>query len=373
MVAFASQTAKLVCGEIGNLLGFDQLPFFHEGPELLPLRVSFRYQLMLRASLFTIFSLVASIGLAENLNWQQVFPVRSHNFGTVAVAAKTEFKFPVHNTTSRPIHIREVRASCGCTTPIVESNYIAPNQTSFIRARFNTGTFKGKKGANLTVVIDQPYYTEVRLRVDGYIRSDMVFHPGALDFGKLSQGDAAEKATKIFYAGRNDWAILNVTSNQPWLIPSFKETNRGGGRVNYELTVDVREDAPTGFFQDELLILTNDRAMPRVPLRVSGDVSSELSISPQAIALGSLKPGQPVEEKMILLGKKPFVIESIVAKGWDIDVDLSPEPKKTHILRPKFTAQGEQLGPQKSIIVITTAGEDSVTAKALLTADVRDQ
>ena len=144
MVAFASQTAKLVCGEIGNLLGFDQLPFFHEGPELLPLRVSFRYQLMLRASLFTIFSLVASIGLAENLNWQQVFPVRSHNFGTVAVAAKTEFKFPVHNTTSRPIHIREVRASCGCTTPIVESNYIAPNQTSFIRARFNTGTFKGK-------------------------------------------------------------------------------------------------------------------------------------------------------------------------------------------------------------------------------------
>ena len=328
---------------------------------------------MIRTALLSLLSLVATVGSAENMNWQQIFPVRSHDFGTVAVAAKTEFRFPVHNPTERPIHIRNVRASCGCTTPIVESEYIAPNQSSFIRARFNTDTFKGKRGANLTVVIDQPVYTEIRLRVDGYIRSDMVFHPGAVEFGKLSQGDAASKSTKVLYAGRSDWEIVDIKSNQAWLMPTFKETSRTGGRVNYEVTVDVREDAPTGFFQDELLVLTNDRAMPRVPLRVSGQVDSELRISPQAIALGSLKPGQSVEQKMILLGRKPFAVESIEADGWHVEVSLSPDAKKTQILFPKFTPTGDKIGPQKSTIVITTRGDDSVTAKALLTADVRDQ
>jgi len=232
-----------------------------------------------------------------------VFPVKSHDFGTVAVAAKTEFKFPVYNNFSSTMHIRSVRASCGCTTPIIETEYIEPGKTGSIRARFNTDTFRGKRGATLTVIIDKPFYNEVRLRVDGYIRSDMVFHPGSVEFSKLNQGESVTKSSKVMYAGRGDWEVVDVHSNFPWLVPTLKETGRGGGRVNYEISVTVREDAPTGFFQDEVLVLTNDRSMPRVPLKVAGQVDSALTISPQAIALGSIKPGQSITQKMILLGR----------------------------------------------------------------------
>jgi hypothetical protein len=271
------------------------------------------------------------------------------------------------------MHIQSVRASCGCTTPIIETNYINPGQTGAIRARYNTDTFRGEKGATLTVVIDQPFYSEVRLRVDGYIRSDMVFHPGAIEFGKLNQGEAVSKSTKVYYAGRDDWQITDVQSNRPWLMPAVTEIARGGGRVSYELAVAVREDAPTGFFQDELVLMTNDRTMPRVPLRVSGQVDSALTISPQAIALGGLKPGQSVTQKMILLGQQPFTIAAITAVGWDIKFAPTDVAKKTHILYPQFTPTGSDSGPRKSTIVITTAGSESVTAKALLTADIRDQ
>ncbi len=271
------------------------------------------------------------------------------------------------------MHIQTVRASCGCTTPIVETQYINPGQTGSIRARFNTDTFRGKRGATLTVVIDQPFYSEVRLRVDGYIRSDMVFHPGAVEFGKLDQGEAVTKSAKVYYAGRDDWEIVDVQSNRPWLMPAVTQINRGRGQASYEIKVSVREDAPTGFFQDEIVVLTNDRTMPRVPLRISGQVDSALTISPRAIALGSLKPGQTVTQKMILLGRKPFSIESIKAEGWDIEVGTGTELKKTHILFPQFTSTSLEAGPKKSTIEITTAGDESVTAKALLTADIRDQ
>jgi hypothetical protein len=122
-----------------------------------------------------------------------------------------------------------------------------------------------------------------------------------------------------------------------------------------------------------VLVFTNDRSMPRVPLRVAGTVESALTISPQSIALGSLKPGQSVTQKMILLGREPFTIASIEAEGWEIEFNPATEPKKTHILLPKFTPSSDSIGPIKSTILITTAGGETVTAKALLTADVRDQ
>ncbi|QDT05550.1 hypothetical protein K227x_39510 [Rubripirellula lacrimiformis] len=301
------------------------------------------------------------------------FPIKTHDFGTVAVAAKTEFVFPVVNTMSSTMHIQTVRASCGCTTPIVQNQYIAPGQTGSILARFNTDTFKGKKGATLTVVIDQPFYSEVRLRVDGYIRSDMVFFPGAIEFGRSNQGEAVSKSTKVLYAGRSDWQIVDVRSNKPWLMPAVKETVREGGRVNYELTVDLREDAPTGFFQDEVVVVTNDRSMPNVPLRVSGQVESALSISPQAVALGSLKPGEGITRKLVLMGQKPFQIESITAENWDVKYEATSDLKKVHIVNPTFTYTGQNAGPQKVAFEIKTAGDDSVTAKGVLTADVRGQ
>ena len=77
---------------------------------------------MLRAALITSLVSVTTLVAfaphcaAQNLNWKEIFPVRKHDFGTVAVAAKTEFSFPIENLSNRPIHIRTVRASCGCTT-----------------------------------------------------------------------------------------------------------------------------------------------------------------------------------------------------------------------------------------------------------------
>jgi hypothetical protein len=328
---------------------------------------------MKRSSLFAVLFLLPVLPLRAADWTDAAFPVKSHDFGAVAVAAKTEFTFPIVNRTSGTIHIQSVRASCGCTTPFVDTEYVAPNETGSIRARFNTDTFRGKRGATLTVVIDKPYYSEVRLRVDGYIRSDMVFHPGSLEFTKLTQGESETKSSSVMYAGRNDWEVVDVRSNLPWLIPTVKETGRGNGKVNYEISVTVREDAPTGFFQDEVLVFTNDRSMPRVPLRVSGEVASELSISPQAIALGSIKPGQALTQKMVVLGKEPFVIESIEAEGWQIEFAPTTEAKKTHVVVPTFTPLADATGPIKSTIVITTSGEQSVTAKALLTADVRDR
>lgn len=311
---------------------------------------------------------------ASTAEWAgTVFPVQKHEFGTVAVAAKTEFRFPVVNPYSSDLHIRAVRTSCGCTTAIVENEYIPAGESGSILARFNTDTFRGKRGATLTVVIDKPFYGEARLRVDGYIRKDMVFHPGELDFGKVEAGTSATKTATVFYAGRDDWKITDIQGSQPWIQADFRQLERGRGKANYELSVTLREDAPAGTLHDELLITTDDRAMPRVPFRITADIEAAITISPQLISLGSLKPGESIEQRLVVRGREPFVIEAIDCEGWTVEFEPTPTAKKLHILTTRFTPI-DAAGPQKVKVVIRTTeeGERPVSANALLTAVVRD-
>ncbi len=302
-----------------------------------------------------------------------MFPITTHDFGTVAVASKTEFRFPVVNNTGQRIHIQTVRASCGCTTPIVETPYLNPGESGWITARFNTDTFRGKRGATLTVVMDQPYYREERLRVDGYIRQDMVFSPGAIDFGKRSQGEAHQLSARIMYAGRNDWSVVDVLSNKPWLSVEVKQESRGPQRATYEVFVKLAPSAPAGYFQDEVIVVTNDKSMPRVPLRVSGDLENALTLSPQSINVGSLKPGESVQRSLFVYGREPFLIDSIEAPGFTIAFTPPATANKSHRFSATFTPDGSVLGQQSAVVTVKTAGTSPLSAAATLIAQVRDK
>jgi hypothetical protein len=329
---------------------------------------------MIRLIIFALLCSLVSVPLSTAADWSvSAFPVKKHDFGTVAVASKTEFEFPIRNPFKTTMHIRSVRTSCGCTTAILKDQTIEPGQTGTLLARFNTGTFRGKRGATLTVVIDRPRYSEVRLRVDGYIRSDMVFDPGAIEFGAIEQAQTATSVSKVSYAGRSDWKVIDVRSNLPWLDPQFAEVSRGNGRANYEISVTIGEEAPIGFFQDELVVKTNDRGMPTVPLRVNGEVKSPLTISPQAIAIGKVKPGESVRQKIVLICREPFQVESITAEGWDVEFQPTAKAKKMQILFAEFTAVDAGVGPRKTSVVIEAQGQKSMSAEALLTAEIRDR
>ncbi|TVP96970.1 MAG: DUF1573 domain-containing protein [Planctomycetaceae bacterium] len=300
-----------------------------------------------------------------------MFPVKNHDFGDVAVASKSEYRFAVRNETNRAVHISSVRTSCGCTTATVETSYIEPGQVGSILAKFNTDTHRGKKGATITVVFDQPGYAEVRLRVDGYIRKDLVFSPGAVEFGKVPTGQESIKTIRMSYAGREDWQVVDVQSRLPWLTAKASLENRSGGNATYLVSVRLDPGAPVGTFQDELIVVTNDRTRPRMPLLVSGELESELVVSPHSLALGEVKPGEVIEKRLVVRGKTPFLIESIRVKGWEVDYDAPTEMKTAHVLPIRLTANGDAVGQFSGRLIVTTGGGLSTSSSSTVTAIVR--
>lgn len=289
---------------------------------------------------------------------RNMFEVTSHDFGTVARGAKAEYEFIFTNLYQDDVHIASVRASCGCTSPRVEKDMLKSYEKSSVIAHINSDTFLGNQGATITVKIDRPYYAEVQLHVKVYVRTDVVFDPPSVTFGNIDQGIGAEQTVKVTYFGRNDWMIKEIKSQNPNLNATMSELSRSSGRVTYELRVQLSKNAPPGYNQDHLIVVTNDQRSSQIPLSVDGTVQPEIMMSPASLFLGTVKPGDKITKQLVVRGKKPFKILSVSSECDCLQTVMpSDSPAKTVYLIPiTFVASGD---PRKIIKTIRIKTDNS--------------
>lgn len=330
---------------------------------------------LLRAAAICAFICIGAGPLPAQEWARKMFKETQYNFGSVARGAKTEHRFKFENLYLEDIHISGIRASCGCTTPWVTKDTLKTYETSEIVAHFNTDRFSGQRGATLTVTIDRPYYAEVQLRVDGYIRTDVVVDPGSIEFGSLDQGQPAEKHANVNYAGRSDWKITGVKTSSPYITAKVTEKGRQNGQVSYGLTVALAPDAPAGYLQDQLILVTNDRNYTHVPVAVEGRIVPELVVNPGLVSMGRMQPGQTVRKQVVVQAKQPFHITSVEWDNGHFQADLSAdaksEAKTVHLVPITFVA-GAQAGKITGKLRIETdlhgGAVTEIQATALVTA-----
>ena len=327
---------------------------------------------MIRHIVPALLMLLAVGSEAAAQDWaRKMFKTTHHDFGTVARGAKAEFSFEFTNLYEEDVHVAGVRSSCECTTPRVTKTLLKTIDTSAIVAVFSTRSFLGHKEASITVTIDQPFFAEVQLTVEGLIRSDIVFSPGAVKLGEIEQGEVAETKIKVSYAGRPDWDIVDVRSANTNFEVELSDALRTGGQVSYVMTVRLKPSAPAGYIQDQLTIVTNDQTNRSIPLAVEGRVVSPLTVSPASLFLGVLKPGESVTKKIVVRAKKPFRITGVQCEDECFQVDSSEEPKKLHFVPVTFVA-GEKTGKIEETIRIETDLNSGATARCIATASVQN-
>lgn len=279
-----------------------------------------------------ILAQAGSLCSAQGLEQVIAPAARSHDFGTVARAANTEHRFELFNPFPSEMEVRSVRTSCGCTTAFVENPKIPAGQTGTILARFNTGSHMGQKGATLTVSLVKPVFTELQLNVKGYIRSDVVLSPGEASFGNTPEGEPRALELALNYVGRSDWAITDIVSPLDYVTVSYSEAERTAGRVSYKIKVELDGSAPAGFVQNQLVLHTNDRRLTTLPIRLLGSIEPTLQVSPQSFALGNVKPGEPIQQRLVLRGREPFRVLDITSEQAEVRYEKDENPRKAHLI-----------------------------------------
>ncbi len=330
---------------------------------------------MIRSMILCLVCLAGPLaGQLAAQDWaERMFNKLDHDFGTVARGSDTVFRFEVTNLYKQPMHITGVRSSCGCTTPTIEHAKFNTHEKAYIVAKFNTRTFTGQHGATLTISLGAPFAAQVQVRVHGNIRGDVVFEPGAIQFGNIDQGTTAERQITVNFAGRRNWKIVDITNDNDYFEVELQETYRSVGKVSYGLLVRLKDNLPAGYIKDQLTVVTNDSRSEtqRIPLFVEGRVIPEISVTPANWTLGDIEANAPVTRKVVVRGKKPFQIVEVSCSDERFTFKVDKETRVLHFVEITCNA-GSVAGAIKVPVRIVTDRGENRGAVITISANVKE-
>lgn len=271
----------------------------------------------------------------------QMVSIKKIDFGVIATGSETVKQVEIKNVHSQTVRIAEVKTSCICASgTLVDKQYsIEPGESAIIEVRMDTKRFKQRKDSNLIVRFSSPRYVEHRIPITAYIRTDVVFTPGKVQFNNVEYGQPSTAVVEIAYAGRPDWAIEDIKFQNANMKAVLSAPERGNGILKFKLTMTLDEKAPVGRLRDVLTIVTNDRTNPYIPLRIEGAVAPDISVSPSILQVGAVSSGKAAKVKLLLRGKNAFTVSKVDCAGMSgcFKADLKEKASRFHQLVVEFT------------------------------------
>ncbi len=282
---------------------------------------------------------------------------RMHNFGSVALHADVEKRFPFKNIYNEDVVIASVSSNCGCTKATVTKQVVHPGEIGEVVARVDTSGREHTKQRKATIrlVFSKPTRAEVQMQVKTYIRPDVGFEPGIIEFGAVQHGKSVVKKAYLQYEGRPDWALVNIQKNNPGIKAEARVARRRGGSVVYEIFVELKPDAAPGYIHDLLHFQTNDRdpATASIFLPVQALVVEPLCAKPSFLQLGVVNPGQKVTKNIVISGSEPFKISDLQSSDPRVSYLKTNLNNTVHVLPISFTAD-DHLGEINATLIVTT-------------------
>jgi hypothetical protein len=302
---------------------------------------------------------------------ESVLPERSYDFGTVARGSKVRHAFPLVNRTNQELRIATWKTKCGCTEVRVGAQVIPPGTQTTVEAVIDTTRFVGHKPSGLTLVFDQPTYTEIDLNVSCFILGELTLNPGGVDFGVVTRS-AAEKPsvqlTLAYAGGQPNWGITRMQTGSEHLKASLQEQSRTpDGRVNYLLTATLDPSDLNGYFKDQITLFTNAGSQT-IPISVTGQVQSSVTVSPSPLVIGPVKAGQTVTKTLLVRSSQPFKVTGVKPSKDDVTASPDDNTGPLHQVRVTFKAPARS-GPYNAAIAIETdlKGEPAANITAFAT------
>jgi hypothetical protein len=274
------------------------------------------------------------VGTARAGSWADgMFEELSKDFGSVPRGPVLNHPFHLTNNTGVPVHISSISVSCGCVTATARDSYLAPGQKTVISADMRSNIFSGSKTVTIYVRFDRPQSEEVRLWVSANSRDDVTVSPDAFAFGQIKRGSEPSGAVTVTFLGGNVWDVTDVQCDSNYVKAQARMVRRDMGDVAYQVSAQLRKDAPVGKWYTDIWLKTNNPSSPRVRVPLTVEIESALTISPALVDLGQLKVGGQIERKVIVRGVKPFRVTEVTGGDDQLKVrDTTSESKPVHVL-----------------------------------------
>jgi hypothetical protein len=170
------------------------------------------------------------IGSLSNSYSQAIMKIdfESFDMGEVPEGKPAEHDFKLYNTGKTPLLIADIKASCGCTTPLWSTQPIKPGEFGTVKAVYNTQGRPGFFNKSITITTNAENPTAVVYIKGSVVKAEeakkysdteiklspkIVFEKPEHNFGKVEKGTRLTLKLAIQNLGRSDLRISSVSAS----------------------------------------------------------------------------------------------------------------------------------------------------------------
>jgi hypothetical protein len=194
------------------------------------------------------------------------------DFGTLGQGKSVELVYRFRNIGDQELTIGNIHASCGCTDATAAMRSLKPGESSEIRAKFNSGSFRGRITKTITVETNDPDNRAVQLTVVGYVKPSVEVFPQSINFGTLKKGRTFQQTVVLKPEDPSKFTIRSVDARAPFITVGQPVRSKSvAGAWELHVKIDSSRER-TGRVYDMIQIRTDVPVQPLVVVRVIGAV-----------------------------------------------------------------------------------------------------
>ncbi len=234
------------------------------------------------------------------------------NFGVMDQQTEATHIFTIRNTGASVLRILHVFPGCSCAATELDSSEIPPGGSARLLVTFYSLNFNGSVHKTMTVQSSDPTRPMATLELRADVQPVYVFTPAVLDLGQIERGQATEREVTMRDAKGRPFTIKSVASSLTNLTATVAPLGRDGSA--YRLKVTLAPQARTGPFVGNLEVTTDRKVAGKPLLLVIGTVIGPVRVTPTAVFLGLVGPGDLFPPKTLMVqnaGSKPVEIRSV--------------------------------------------------------------
>lgn len=318
------------------------------------------------------------------------FETEEFDFGDIKINERTSYTFYFTNTGNTTIKLKNVTASCGCTTPQWDSLPIAPGKKGSILVVFQC--FPLEKTFNKFITVEsnaEPSTNHLEIKgkcIDIYKSQKLkytipsgrlLFDVTHVNYDKIYNNVTLKQKEIRYFNNSEDTITVYEFSTPPYLIcasaPNVILPYREGVIfMNYNASLN-----PTfGFKMDKFKMITNDKDFPEKTLFVSAEILEYFDTSMQNNAtiflketgfeFGKIKVGEIKTHNFEIknTGTDTLIIRQVRTSCGCTVANLSKDkiaPGKTAQLKVTYNTAGATKGiNNKPITIISTDRKNQV-------------
>lgn len=334
--------------------------------------------------LVILLSGVTLLGYGQAVNAPEeaviTFEETSHDFGTLDKNAPAETTFAFTNSSDEPVKLRNVKASCGCTTPAWTKDAVQPGAQGEIKVKYNTSRV-GPFTKSITVYYDslqKPVVLYIRGKVEeaqaqeamnyNEVLGGIAFHALSQHVGTVASDSSAKVDFHLKNVSPNPIELtLSPESSQSVSLEMPNTSIAPGGKMKISATVSGESIENEGVFNLPIVLETNEEELARKELQITGtlklvEVAPQLmpsvKFAQQTYDAGKVLAGEKVNHAFTFTneGEGDLIIESVKAScGCTATApkDKIIKPGASSEITATFDSRGRSGMQNKSITVKT--------------------